>query len=59
MTEKQEPKPTRGGAREGAGRPTTDNPKKSMTIRLTDSQRETFKNQGGNRWLSALLDSLQ
>lgn len=50
---------SKGGAREGAGRPITDDPKKSRTIRATDSQWETFKNLGGNGWLSALLDSLQ
>ena len=59
MKKIQEPKRSRGGAREGAGRPVIDDPKKSRTIRATDLQWETFKNQGGNAWLSELLDSLQ
>lgn len=49
----------KGGAREGAGRPPINEPKKSHTIRATDAQWKTFKNQGGNGWLSALLDSLE
>lgn len=58
MSEKQAFKSAQGGAREGAGRPLSDNPKKSRTIRATDTQWQTFKNQGGNAWFSALLDSL-
>ena len=58
MDSQQKPKPSRGGAREGAGRPIIDDPKKSRTIRATDAQWETFKNQGGNAWFSVLLDSL-
>lgn len=49
---------SKGGAREGAGRKASEDPKKSRTIRATDAQWETFKYQGGNGWLTALLDSL-
>jgi hypothetical protein len=55
----QESKHTKGGAREGAGRPLSDDPKKNRSIRATDQQWETFKAQGGNAWFSALLDSLK
>jgi hypothetical protein len=53
-----EKKPT-GGQRDGAGRKPSNNPKKSHTIRATDSQWKTFQEQGGNAWLSKLLDSLK
>lgn len=54
----QKQKSSKGGAREGAGRKHSDDPKKSRTIRATDAQWDTFKNLGGNAWFSALLDSL-
>lgn len=53
-----ESKSTKGGKREGAGRPVSEDPKRSRTIRATDSQWETFKDVGGNAWLSAQLDLL-
>jgi hypothetical protein len=42
--------------RAGPGRPSSSDPKKSHTLRFTESQWAEFKRQGGNAWLSALLD---
>ena len=49
-----------GGARVGAGRPESadEHKKQNHTIRTTNSQWETFLNQGGNKWLCQLLESI-
>ena len=49
----------KGGAREGAGRPPLEEPKKTRSIRATDEQWATFQEQGGNAWFCALMDSLK
>lgn len=50
---------TKGGAREGAGRPRLEEPKKTRSIRATDEQWATFQEQGGNAWFCTLMDSLK
>lgn len=49
-----------GGARVGAGRPELpyEEKKRSHTVRTTNSQWKTFLNQGGNKWLCQLLESI-
>jgi len=49
----------RGGAREGAGRPTgTIKPdkKESMTLRLTSEQRKKLSALGGAEWIRNMID---
>jgi len=48
-------KKQRGGAREGAGRPTQDDKAKNRTIRLTDDEYAKFKALGGAGWLRQQL----
>lgn len=50
-----------GGARVGAGRPelAEEQKKQNHTIRTTKSQWATFRKQGGNAWLCALLESIE
>lgn len=49
----------RGGARQGAGRPTIAEPAKNRTIRLTDADWLKFKSIGGVAWLKLMLDKAQ
>jgi hypothetical protein len=46
---------TRGGKRQGAGRPIETNPAKSRNIRLTDSDYYDFQVLGGVKWLREQL----
>lgn len=45
-----------GGAREGAGRPPLEEPKKNRSLRATDKQWATFQALGGNALFCAMLD---
>jgi hypothetical protein len=49
---------TKGGAREGSGRPPLEEARKTRSLRATDAQWATFKSQGGNEWFCVLMDSL-
>ena len=49
-------KPTRGGARPNAGRPTIAEPAKNRTIRLTDADWLRLKAAGGAQWVILMLD---
>lgn len=54
---------TRGGYREGAGKPkgykkpTSEAKTHRITINLTESQVKKFKELGGARWIKELLES--
>lgn len=48
----------RGGARKGAGRPTSPNTI-AVPVRLTLAQAETLRRMGVAKWLRPLLDSLK
>jgi hypothetical protein len=49
-------KPTRGGSRPNAGRPTIAEPAKNRTIRLTDADWLRLKAAGGAPWVRLMLD---
>ena len=49
-------KPTRGGARKGAGAPRKLEAAKSRTMRLVDKDWAKFKLLGGVTWLKAVLN---
>jgi hypothetical protein len=47
----------KGGKREGAGRPPSDNPAKHIVkARLTDEQKAKWDELGGSRWAKRMLD---
>jgi hypothetical protein len=47
----------KGGKRDGAGRPPTDNPTtKLLTVKVTARQHSQFLALGGSRWIKRLLD---
>lgn len=48
-------KPTRGGARQGAGAPKKLEVAKTRTMRLVDAEWLQFKALGGVSWLKELL----
>lgn len=48
----------RGGARPGAGRPTSPSTI-AVPVRLTPAQAETLRRMGVAKWLRPLLDSLK
>ena len=48
----------RGGARPGAGRPTSPGTI-AVPVRLTPAQAETLRRMGVAKWLRPLLDSLK
>jgi len=50
-------KPTHGGARNGAGRPTVEDKAKMRTMRLTDAEYAKYKLLGGIKWLKSLLNT--
>ena len=49
-------KPTRGGTRLNAGRPTIAEPATNRTIRLTYADWLKFKSIGGVAWLKLMLN---
>lgn len=46
---------TRGGKREGSGRPKLESPAKKRTIRLSDDDYMLFMELGGVKWLRLVL----
>ena len=53
---------TRGGKREGSGRPKGTTKKdiaKNRTIRLADNDYKKFLNLGGARWLKEILEQIK
>lgn len=49
-------KPTRGGARPGAGRPPVPNPVVPVNIRMTRDQREKLRKLGGAKWIRGQIE---
>lgn len=48
----------RGGARKGAGRPVSTNPKTVVyQFRCTEAQRQQIKELGGAKWVLRLLEA--
>lgn len=50
-------KPTKGGARKGAGRPAKQDADrlKNRTIRMTDADYAKYLSMGGNKWMLSVL----
>ena len=47
---------TKGGKQPGAGRPKKADPTKPAMLRLTESQRKTYLERGGAKWVKRLID---